>query len=409
MKKIFLKIMLLLAGLFLLTGLIPSVFANDNDKVPVEVFVREDCKHCHDERNFLVDLSLRRDDFKVYLYDIGTKEHKEKWIELLELEDLPKVTPVTLVGNTIIQGFDSAKTTGVKIESLIDKSKKDGAIMVDAYIAAGGSGNVETVDGGVCDNDDEVCSFEPESMLFTVPLFGTVDLKSLSLPILSVLLGFIDGFNPCAMWVLITFLVVLAQIGSRKKMWQIAGIFILAETIMYYLILNVWFTAWDFVGLDNIVTPIVGIIATGAGLYFLYDWKTNEGTCKVTNAKQKAKTSKKIHRLVEAEMTILTVLGVIGLALSVNIIEFACSVGIPQTFTKVIELNNLGGFETQLYMLLYILFYMIDDFIVFGIALYSFDKIGITTKYAKTAHLIGGIMMIVLGLILIINPSLLTF
>lgn len=409
MKNILRKLTLLLTVSSLLILLIPSVHADESNKVPVEVFVREDCKHCHDERDFLVDLSLRRDDFKVYLYDIGTKEHKEKWMELLELEDLPKVTPVTLVGNTVIQGFDSAETTGIRIESLIEKSKNDGAVMIDEFIAAGGSGNVEKFENGVCDDETGICTFEPEPMLFTVPFLGAVDLKALSLPTLSVLLGFIDGFNPCAMWVLITFLVVLAQIGSKKKMWQVAGIFILAETVMYYLILNVWFTAWDFVGLDNIVTPIIGVVAVGAGLYFLYDWKTNQGTCKVTNAKQKAKTSKRIHRLVEAEMTFLTILGVIGLAFSVNVIEFACSVGIPQTFTKVIELNNLGGFETQAYMLIYILFYMIDDFIVFGIALYSFDKIGITTKYAKFAHLLGGIMMIVLGLILIINPSLLTF
>jgi cytochrome c biogenesis protein CcdA len=375
----------------------------------VEVFVREDCKHCHNERDFLVDLSLRRDDFKVYLYDIDTKENKDKWTALMDLENLPKVTPVTLVGNTVIQGFDAPETTGARIESLIDKSLNDGAVMVDEYIAAGGSGSVEKFENGVCDDETGICTYEPEPMLFTVPFIGAVDLKTLSLPTLSVLLGFIDGFNPCAMWVLITFLVVLAQIGSRKKMWQVAGIFILAESIMYYLILNVWFTAWDFVKLDNIVTPIIGVIAVGAGLYFLYDWKTNDGTCKVTNAKQKAKTRKKIHTLVEAEMTALTVLGVIGLALSVNIIEFACSVGIPQTFTKVIELNNLNGWETQLYMIIYILFYMIDDFIVFGIALYSFDKIGITTKYAKVAHLLGGIMMIVLGLILIIDPSMLTF
>ena len=100
-------------------------------------------------------------------------------------------------------------------------------------------------------------------------------------------------------------------------------------------------------------------------------------------------------------------MGIIILALSVNVIEFACSIGIPQAFTKILELNNLGPVLSNFYIFLYILFYMIDDFIVFGIAIFSFDKIGIATKYSYIANLIGGIIMVVLGLLLLINPSLL--
>ena len=67
------------------------------------------------------------------------------------------------------------------------------------------------------------------------------------------------------MWVLVMFLSILAQSGSRKKMVQIAGIFILAEAIMYFMILNVWYKTWDFVKLDHIVTPIIGLISLAAG------------------------------------------------------------------------------------------------------------------------------------------------
>jgi hypothetical protein len=74
--------------------------------------------------------------------------------------------------------------------------------------------------------------------------------------------------------VLVTFLLVLLQIGDRSRMWTIAGLFIVAEAIMYYLILNVWFTTFDFIGLDRIVTPIVGLLAIGGGIFFLYEWKT---------------------------------------------------------------------------------------------------------------------------------------
>jgi cytochrome c biogenesis protein CcdA len=356
-----------------------------------------------------LELGLQRDDFSVHFHDISQPEHYQHWIQLTELENITKNTPITLVGNTIIQGFDSAITTGRRIEQLIDQSMGKETMTFEEYIAAGGSGKVESVVAGTCDEEEGVCTIQDTSYLIRIPFWGVVDMRAYSLPALSMLLGFIDGFNPCAMWVLVTFLVVLTHAGSRQKMFQIAGLFIIAEAIMYYLILNIWMTTWNFVRLDQFITPIVGLIAIGGGVFFLYEWKTADGTCKVTNSKQKAKITQKIRSLVDAEMTILTILGVIGLALSVNIIEFACSIGIPQAYTKILDLNPLSWSWQQFYMGLYILFYMIDDVVIFGIALYSLDKIGITTKYSKIANFVGGILMILLGFILIFDPQLLIF
>jgi hypothetical protein len=179
---------------------------------------------------------------------------------------------------------------------------------------------------------------------------------------------------------------------------------------MYYLILNVWFTTWNFIGLDKIVTPIVATIAIGAGIYFMYEYfSVPAGVCNVTSLKQQQTTKKKIAEIISKPMNWVTALGIIGIAFSVNIIEFACSIGIPQTFTKILEMNNLSWAREQMMMLIYIFFYMVDDFLVFGIALYSFDKIGLTQKYSKICQLIGGILMIILGLILLFKREWLVF
>lgn len=409
------KVLSFFAGFLVLIAPVSGALAQETNtteenKVPVEVFVRSGCVHCEDEKDFLVELDLKRDDFKVHFHNIDEPIHYEHWKQLAELEGIQKATPITLIGKTIIQGFDSSKTTGKRIEDLIDYYKDQGEYLTfEEFIASGGSANIEE-SGGTCDDTGDICELPPaETSLITVPFFGVIDTATYSLPTLSIILGFIDGFNPCAMWVLITFLVVLAQAGSRKKMWQIAGLFIVAEAIMYWLILNVWFTAWDFVKLDNIVTPVVGLIAVGGGIFFLWEWKSSDGTCKVTNPKQRSRTSKKISDLVNAELTIATALGIIALAFSVNIIELACSVGIVPAFTKTLEINQLTFLEQQFYMGLYILFYMVDDFIVFGIALYGIEKLGITTKYTKVSHFVGGILMVILGLLLIFNPDALIF
>lgn len=382
-----------------------------NEKIIIDIFVRDTCKHCKEAKLFLTDLQTERSDFEVVYRNLKDEKEYENWKTLAEKKGLPKITPIIFISNTIIQGFDTQETTGKRIIDLIDKGKSlekvytfDEFILADINnFAIEGSGNT-----GCSENSTE-CSASEVNYIFTLPFFGVVDLYDYSLPTISFVLGFIDGFNPCAMWVLVTFLLVLIQVGNRRRMWEIAGLFIVAEAIMYYLILTVWFTAWDFIGLDAIITPIVGLVAIGGGVFFLYEWKTADGTCKVTDIKERAKISSRIKKLAESKLTWATVLGIIGLALSVNIIEFACSVGIPQAYTKIIEINQLGFWATQGNMLLYIIAYMVDDLIVFGIALYGIDKLHLATKYSKASNLIGGVLMILLGLILIFAREWLVF
>lgn len=402
---------------FLLTlaiglNLLQLAIAQSPATVPISVIVREDCAHCTDEKAFLAELQKTRTDIQVLLYDIDTVEGEELFNKLTEKENLSKSTPITLVGNAIIQGFDTAETTGKRIEDLVNKSIGKNTLTLPEYLEGDISGaGIETVEKGSCDGDGETCTadFSQANSSFSIPLLGMINTAEYSLPLLASLLGFIDGFNPCAMWVLVTFLIILIEIGDRRLMWRIAGLFIVAEAIMYYLILNVWFTTWDFIGLDRIITPIVGIIAVAAGLYFLYEGVTSDGTCKVTNLAQRSKLHKKIKEIALNPFTIGTAVAVIGLALSVNIIEFACSIGIPQTFTKIIELNQLSWLETQGLMALYITGYMVDDFIVFGIALWGAQHLGLTSKYTKWSHLIGGVLMIILGGLLVFAPELLRF
>ena len=244
-----------------------------------------------------------------------------------------------------------------------------------------------------------------------LPVVGIIDLKSLSLFSLSALLGVIDGFNPCAMWVLITFLTLLSQAGSRKKMVLLAGIFIVAQAVMYNLILNVWYKTWDFVALDQYVTPVVGFLALGGGIFFLWRWNKNKNAalvCDITNIDTQSKTITKFQEIVNKPVTIFSILAILVIAFSVNIIEFACSIGIPQAYTKILELNMLTFLERQWYIMIFTIGYMVDDVVVFALAIWGYSKLqSHGGKYAQLSLLIGGLLMLVLGSVLVLNPSLL--
>ena len=415
-KSRFFALMIVIFGIFCISQIGYSAGNSQAKKVKIEYFGRKDCKNCANLEKFLKELSTKRDDFEYVEHKIDeSKEEKVFFDETTLKLKLVKGTPIIYIDGHIIQGFNTADTTGKEIENLINSAKaKDKILTLKEYLESGQTGNVSS-NGAVC-TGDTVCEVPgltkgaENQVLVNIPIINkTVDLTNYSLLTMSIILGTIDGFNPCAMWVLVLFLTALIAVGNKVKMFRVAGLFILAEAVMYFFILNAWIYAWDFVGLDKWVTPLVGIVGIIGGIFFIRNYLKKGDTleCEVTDFEQRAKISKKIKDIANKPFTLLTALAIIGLALSVNVIEFACSVGIPQTYTKILQINEVPFWTRQFYTFIYIIGYMIDDIIVFGFALMSVNKLQLTTKYSKWVNLFGGILMIILGLIMLIKPSLL--
>ena len=415
-KSRFFALMIVIFGIFCISQIGYSAGNSQAKKVKIEYFGRKDCKNCANLEKFLKELSAKRDDFEYVEHKIDkSKEEKAFFDETTSKLKLVKGTPIIYIDGHIIQGFNTADTTGKEIESLINSGKtKDKILTLKEYLESGQAGNVSS-NGAVC-TGDMVCEVPgltkgaENQVLVNIPIINkTVDLTNYSLFTMSLILGTIDGFNPCAMWVLVLFLTALIAVGNKVKMFRVAGLFIFAEAAMYFFILNAWIYAWDFVGLDKWVTPLVGIIGIAGGIFFIRNYLKKGDTleCEVTDFEQRAKISKKIKDIANKPFTLLTALAIIGLALSVNVIEFACSVGIPQTYTKILQINEVPFWTRQFYTFIYIIGYMVDDIIVFGFALMSINKLQLTTKYSKWVNLFGGILMIILGLIMLIKPSLL--
>ncbi len=404
---------------FLLLILIFAVFVNNNafvyanTKPEIIVFVREGCGNCAKEEKFLTSNKFVKDNYKVKLLNINKAVNKSEWKTIVDKYGLSKVTPITLIGGEVLVGFDK-NITKQKILSIDNTSS---VYDMDFYLQNNNS-VAEISDDFTCSVDSaSTCSLSQSETLqdksiMILPFFGEINIKETSLITISSVLGFIDGFNPCAMWVLLTFLIILSQIGDKKKMIYLVGLFIFAEAVMYFFILNVWYQTWDFIALDNLVTPAVGVLALGSGVYFLYKWYKSNGqlTCDVTSLEHQQKTTQKIKDVVSKPITIITTLAVLALAFSVNIIEFACSVGIAQSFTKILELNDLSFIGRQFYIFIYTLFYMADDFLIFALAIFGFGKFHtVGTKYSHLSMLIGGILMLILGFLLLLRPDLLMF
>jgi glutaredoxin/uncharacterized protein (UPF0333 family) len=400
------KVAAIFAFFVLFTSVAPVAYAQEilTPEPIVIMFGRDDCGFCKEQFKYLFDegieyeyLNITEDERAKSLYDQVTAKH-----------EISKVTPVTVIGETVLAGYNGPNTTGKAIKDALERAKYTDIRTIEDHLAR--ASKQEVILGGGCSGLS--CETTGDSQyVFDLPFFGVVDLQTFSLFTLSIVLGIIDGFNPCAMWVLITFLTLLSQAGSKKKMIFLAGIFIIAEAAMYNMILNVWYKTWDFVALDQYVTPLVGLLSLGGAIFFLWRWhKNKEATlvCDITDLDTQMKTINKFQAVINQPITIASIAAILVIAFSVNIIEFACSIGIPQAYTKILEINMLTALERQWYILIYTFGYMIDDFVVFGLAIWGYSKLqSHGGKYAQLSLLIGGILMLLLGGILILDPTIL--
>ena len=243
-----------------------------------------------------------------------------------------------------------------------------------------------------------------------LPWLGEVDPKNVSLPIVAVVLGFIDGFNPCAMWVLLFLITVLIGMNDRKKMWILGSTFLITSAVVYLLFMVAWLNITLKMRDIAILRMIIAFIALIAGAINLNSYfKANESGCTVVESNKRKKIINYIKKFTSEKYFFLALIGIMGLAFIVNLIELACSAGLPLLFTQILAINDLSKFMYALNIGIYIFFFLIDDLIIFIIAMITFKVTGISTKYTKYSHLIGGIIMLLISILMIFKPEWLMF
>jgi len=244
----------------------------------------------------------------------------------------------------------------------------------------------------------------------SIPILGSIQTANLSLPILSVVMGLLDGFNPCAMWTLLFLISLLLGMKDKRRMWILGITFIVTSAFVYFLFLTAWLNFFLILGFVFWVRITIGLIAIGVGIYNLRDYQKNkDGACKVTGDEKRKKTFDRLKDITHQKKFLIALGGIILLAFAVNLVELVCSAGLPAIYTQILSINNLPTGKYYLYILIYIFFFMIDDLIVFTIAMVTLHAVGIESKYSRFSRLVGGILMLIIGGLLLFKPEILMF
>lgn len=422
MKKI-LKFLIVFAILLLL----PVSAKADEKVINIHLFYGNGCPHCAAEEEFLSDYLKDRTDVKLYKYEIWYDSHNQELLSKVQKEmgtTNKNGVPFTVIGKKTIVGYaDGVTDEQIKdaINYYLNNDYRDYAGEITGKVkktevkedTTKDESKTEDKKENKIEKADDTKDSDQTDENVTVPVLGKINAKKVSLPILAVVLGFVDGFNPCAMWILIFLITMLFNMKDRKKMWILGLTFILTSGIVYLMFMLAWLNLATFISKIAFIRLLIAVIALVVGLINVYKYidslkKKDEG-CDVVDKKDRKKIMEKIISITHEKKFIIALLGVMVLAASVNIIELMCSIGIPLLFTQILAMNNLSTFSYMIYMFIYIFFFLIDDIVIFVISMVTLKVTGLSTKYTKYSHLVGGIIMLIIGLLLIIKPELLMF
>lgn len=396
MKKIKYIFLFILSFLFIL----PSINAEEKKQVNVYLFHSNTCSHCKAEIEFLNEIQKEYENLKINLYEINdVKENKELMINIKEKLNIDSpMVPFTVIGDYYYIGYNDGVKEGIK--NLIEKYTSEEQYDVIKDI----------IDG------KDVSNFKIKNGEINKisTLFGEIDPAKVSLPILSVIMGAIDGFNPCAMWVLIFLITMLFNMENKKRMWALGITFLVTSALIYLVFMFVWLgVATKLLTTISWLKLLIGLVALiGAFINlkgFIKSIVKKDAGCEVVDNSKRKKIISKIKKYTSEKSFILAMLGVMLLAISVNAIELACSAGLPVLFTNVLALNDVNFIEKCIYIFIYIFFFLIDDIIVFFVAMFTLNIKALSTKYTKYSHLIGGIIMLIIGILMIFKPEWLMF
>lgn len=400
-----------LLAVFLLLGL--SIGASQaaaaplKDPVTLYLFYGDGCPHCAAEEAFFPSLKQEFPDLNIVRLEVWSDRKNADILSKVanEINITTSGVPVTVVGRQAVVGFDDADGVGLTIISMVNDAYYSGMYddVVAKYLTGAANPPPDPAPSG---NDSGQAVGERSIKSF----FGEFKIKDLSLPVLTALIGTLDSFNPCALWVLLFLISMLVGMTSRRRMWLLGWSFIIGSAVAYYAFLAAWLNVFIFIGYIKWVRYAIALFAIVSGVFALRKyWQNRDGGCEVVGDPSRKKTMDRLKLLVQDKRLLLAMAGIIILAASINLIELLCSAGLPAVYVQTLTLAKLSKVQYYLYLLLYVFFYVLDQIVIFLIAMFSFQVKAISSRITTYAVLVSGLLMLLIGLIMLFRPAWLVF
>lgn len=371
--------------LFLLALLVSTSLAMATDsaaqRIELTFFWSSECPHCHEALPFLQKLAREDTSLTIQSYNLNEDpQYFELYREMAaRFGQEPMAVPAFFVGNEMIVGYDNEKGKGAEIVRAIRRAR------------AG--------DGG-----------EPSTGIFLdVPILGRLDAQRLSLPAITVLIGFLDAFNPCAFFALLFLLSLVGHARSRGKVLLIGGVFVATSGVVYFSFMAAWFNAFLVFGEMALLTRAAGVVAILVGVVQAKDffWFRRGLSLSIPEG-VKPGLFRRMRNLTAAASLPVLFGSTVFLALVASAYEILCTVGLPMVFTRVLTLHALSISVYYGYLLLYNFVYILPLLAIVITFAFTMSSRKLQEGEGRFLKLVSGMMMLALGTVLLLYPPWLT-
>ncbi len=410
-------LIILLSAFTLYSGSADALFSKNNEsKVVVYFFWGNGCPHCAKEKPFLEKLEGKYPQLKVYYLEVWyNSTNAELFQKMAEAYGTKAMgVPTTFIGTfPPIVGYADDSTTGAKIESMIKYCIENGCPdpkeVLNKYLAegvvAGEQNHVMSSSGEY----SPINKTQLQQEISKIPLLNRLNAETSSLVIITLVIGLLDGFNPCAFFVLFFLLSMLVYANSRKKMLLMGGVFVFFSGLVYFLFMAAWLNFFLIAGNIDWITTLAGIIAVIMASINIKDFFAfKRGVSLVIPERAKPKLFARMRALLKKESTVAVVAGTVVLAVAANTYELLCTAGFPMVFTRILTLRQLPVLTYYLYLVLYNVVYVLPLMAIVLAFTFTMGARKFTEWQGRVLKLISGTMMLSLGIVLLKNPALMS-
>lgn len=369
----------LLLGLLLSSSVFAAQSATSTSNCQtLEVYSKKGCPHCARAFAWLQENKSHYPGLSVVKRDVALEHHLSAFRKLNEARQISRPGVPTFhfcekvwVGfdpQTMQQMLQSTRPDSVKVSTSSDKSKQN----------------------------------------IVIPVIGEINMESVGLPLFTLVIGLVDGFNPCAMWVLMFLLSLLINIKSRKRVALIAGIFVLVSGLVYFAFMAAWLNLYLIIGWSRVMQVVVACLALLVGAVHIKDFfMLKKGISFSLPESQKGNIYARLRGIVQAENLLLAIIAVTLLAIVVNFLELLCTAGLPALYTQILALQELTSYKYYGYLALYNLAYIFDDGLMVGVVVFTMTRRKMTEIQGRGLKLLSGAVVFILGLLLLFAPDML--
>jgi cytochrome c biogenesis protein CcdA/glutaredoxin len=351
--------------------------ASQPDPVELILFWGDGCPHCETERQFLEELRSDYPDLVVSEYEVWRDAaNRQLFGETAAAAGVvAQAVPTTFIGDRVWIGFSSA--TGDEIRSVVD--------------AAFRGQEVEPSDARIVD----------------VPILGEIDVGGRSMLLSTVVIGFVDGVNPCSLWILSILLALVLHSGSRRRVALVGAVFLIVTSAMYGFYIAGIYTALSYTQFLPWIRRSVAFVAGGLGLLQLKDgFGIARGPSLSVGEHARPGMYQRMRRLAVVDRPIAGLLGAtVALAIGVSLLETPCTLGLPILWTNLLAENDVAFAGAAVLFVVYLSVFLLDELIVFVTVVVTMRALKVQERHGRALKVVSGMVMITLAAVMLAWPE----